>query len=280
MISIIVTAYNVASTIVNTIQSILNQTYKNFELIIVEDCSTDNTLDLIKSFKDKRIKLIQQPENCGAGLSRRVGVLNSSGEYTIFVDGDDTIEKDCLEIMYKSAKETNSDITSCGVRVFDDRKELIYKGECGIYKDLDKFTHTEYFFSLYLNNKLIKRHLWEKVTYSSLRFIEDTPTAFRLFYYANQISYIDYIGYNYFQNSNSLCHTATNTKYCIYLILSQIENAEFFKDKDIKYRFLGNKEKIVSSIGLFNLNNLTFKDISPYIKEYNKIIEYVNNINI
>ena len=140
MISVIVTAYNVASTIVNTIQSILNQTYKNFELIIVEDCSTDNTLDLIKSFKDKRIKLIQQPENCGAGLSRRVGVLNSSGEYTIFIDGDDTIEKDCLEIMYKSAKETNSDITSCGVRVFDDRKELIYKCECGIYKDLDKFT--------------------------------------------------------------------------------------------------------------------------------------------
>ena len=63
MISIIVTAYNVASTIVNTIQSILNQTYKNFELIIVEDCSTDNTLDLIKSFKDKDTELIFEGKN-------------------------------------------------------------------------------------------------------------------------------------------------------------------------------------------------------------------------
>lgn len=280
MISVIVTAYNVSSTITNTIQSILNQTYKDIELIIVEDCSTDNTLDTIKSFNDKRIKLIQQPKNCGAGLSRRVGVLNSKGEYTIFVDGDDYIETDCLERMYKSAEETNSDITSCGLRVFDNTREAIYKCECRIYKDLDKFTNTEDSFFLYLNNKLIKSHLWEKVTYSSLRFIEDIPTAFKLLYFANQVYYMDYVGYNYFQNPSSLCHTASEAKYCIYMILSQIEIAEFFKDKDKKYHFLGNEEKVVSSIGLLKLNNLTFKDISPYINEYNQIIEYLNNIKI
>lgn len=276
MISVIVTAYNVSNTIAATIQSILNQTYQDFELIIVEDCSLDNTLEVIQSIKDNRINIVQHTQNLGAGLARRTGVLNSKGEYTIFVDGDDTLDEDCLKMLYDAAIETNSDIVSCGVRAISDDKCVVFKSEAKAYTDLEKFDCNEDFTLMFLNNKLINHKLWDKVVYSSLRYIEDTPTAFRLFYYANQVLYIDYVGYNYIQNKNGLCHTASNVKSYIFTTLSQIENAIFFKDKEDKYKYLGNRNKVKACLRLFKLDNISFKDISPYINEYNQIVEYLN----
>lgn len=82
-------SYNTASYIGRSIQSVLDQTYPNWELIIVDDCSTDNTLEVIRSFQDDRIRLFQNPENSGAAVSRNRALREAKGRYIAFLDSDD-----------------------------------------------------------------------------------------------------------------------------------------------------------------------------------------------
>ena len=95
-VSVITTVWNVAEWIEKNIQAFLNQTLKDSELILVNDCSPDNSLEIISKYNDPRIKVINNPENLGPGVSRQIGLDNSIGEFTIFVDGDDWLEPDCL----------------------------------------------------------------------------------------------------------------------------------------------------------------------------------------
>ena len=88
--SFILCVFNGEKTINNCINSILNQTYSDFELIIINDGSLDNTLNIINLIKDNRIKLVNQ-KNHGLSYSRNVGIKNSKGKYILFVDSDDTI---------------------------------------------------------------------------------------------------------------------------------------------------------------------------------------------
>ena len=96
-VSVIVPVYNVGKYLEECLNSIINQTYKNIEMVIVNDGSTDNSLDIIEKFKNKdnRIKLINQI-NKGVSVARNIGLLNSTGNYIFFVDPDDYIEIDCI----------------------------------------------------------------------------------------------------------------------------------------------------------------------------------------
>ena len=85
-ISIIITAYNVKDYIEKAIESAINQTYKDIEIIVVNDCSTDNTKQLIEKYD---VKLINNKENVGAGLSRRIGIKYATGDYILLLDADD-----------------------------------------------------------------------------------------------------------------------------------------------------------------------------------------------
>ncbi len=89
LVSIIMPSYNTANYIAHSIQSVLNQTYQKWELLIIDDCSTDNTYDVIKSFQDKRIKLFQNKKNCGAAISRNKGLKEANGKWIAFLDSDD-----------------------------------------------------------------------------------------------------------------------------------------------------------------------------------------------
>ena len=89
LVSIIMPAYNCEKYIKNSIESVLNQTYENWELIIVDDCSTDNTVGVIKEFNDKRIKLFQNKANSGAAFSRNWALREARGKWIAFLDADD-----------------------------------------------------------------------------------------------------------------------------------------------------------------------------------------------
>lgn len=99
LVSIIVPVYNAEKFIKDTITNILEQTYQNFELIIINDCSKDNSKKIIKEYekKDKRIKLIENKKNSGAANSRNNGIKNANGRYICFLDADDKWDKDKLE---------------------------------------------------------------------------------------------------------------------------------------------------------------------------------------
>lgn len=115
MISIITTVYNVEEYLTECLTSILKQTFNDFELIIVNDCSTDNSLKIINEFrdKDKRIKLINNENNIGCGMSRYLALKEAKGDYISFIDGDDYIDETFLEKLYEAVIKNNADISCC-----------------------------------------------------------------------------------------------------------------------------------------------------------------------
>jgi glycosyltransferase involved in cell wall biosynthesis len=124
--------YNKVKLISETIDSVLNQTYNNWELIIVDDCSIDGSQQLIKStYKDARVLLIEQSENRGANYCRNIGLKQSRGQYLMFLDADDVLANNCLEKRLKTANQYSSSnllIFSMGVflkKVGDDSRTWI-----------------------------------------------------------------------------------------------------------------------------------------------------------
>lgn len=99
LVSIITPAYNAADYIAETIESVLAQTYKNWEMLIVNDCSKDNTSEIVQSYaaKDKRIKLINLKQNSGAAVARNTAIQNAKGRYIAFLDSDDLWKKEKLQ---------------------------------------------------------------------------------------------------------------------------------------------------------------------------------------
>lgn len=237
-ISIIITAYNVGNFIERAVKSVLSQTYKNIEVFIVEDCSTDNTKDIIEQLakEDDRIKIIYHEENKGAGWGRRNGIEASTGDYFITVDGDDWLDEDFIESLVKKAEETGADVVSGGITC---NKEGGY-WEATCYGDVicegdDKVMKFWGEKIVFMNNKIIKRELGAKVPYCTRRFIEDTPTIIPILWYANKVAYVSNIGYHYRNNENSLTHQADAFKYALYRGLCALDLIDFFNinDKDI-----------------------------------------------
>ena len=115
LLSIIIPAYNIESYIGRCLDSLLNQTYEDLEIIVVDDGSTDNTLSIIKEYcnKDDRITVIHK-ENEGVSVARLTGMKKAKGEYVGFVDGDDIVEQDMFEFLMNNAKKYNADISHCG----------------------------------------------------------------------------------------------------------------------------------------------------------------------
>ena len=220
-VSLITTVYNVEEWLERNIQAFLKQTLKDSELILVNDCSPDTSKDIISKYNDSRIKVINNEVNVGAGVSRQIGVDNSCGEYTIFVDGDDWLEEDCLEQMYNCAIDNNSDIVSCNV---------IHHNEYGCVKYVQQgSTVIKEDFYNFINNKLIKREIWNKVKYSPLRLHEDIGTLHRCLSVSKKCININYAGYNYNLRPNSLTTSKDVVKSLLYSALAIIENLEWRK---------------------------------------------------
>ena len=97
LVSIIMPSCNTANFIAESIQSVINQTYKNWELLIVDDCSTDNTDEVVASFKDKRIRYFKNKKNSGAALTRNKAMRKAQGEWIAFLDSDDLWMPEKLE---------------------------------------------------------------------------------------------------------------------------------------------------------------------------------------
>ncbi len=112
-ISIIIPVYNAESTLVRCINSVLNQTFTDFEVLIINDGSTDGSEKICRQFADGRIKYISK-ENGGASTARNLGMSKANGDYLCFVDCDDYIDNDMLSFMYEKIQKTNADIVMCG----------------------------------------------------------------------------------------------------------------------------------------------------------------------
>ena len=120
-VSVIIPVYNVEPYLEKCLDSLINQTLKDIEIICINDCSTDNSLNILEQFKnkDERIKLINLKENKGAAAARNEGLKIAKGEYLGFVDPDDYVDLNFYEELYKKAKQDDADIVKAKRKTYE-----------------------------------------------------------------------------------------------------------------------------------------------------------------
>lgn len=288
-VSIIITAYNVEKYIEKSIKSVFNQTYnKNIELIVVEDCSTDNTPKILEELKNSEtpipINIVQHKENLGAGMARRNGIKVATGDYVMLLDADDWINPDYIEHLVKRQEETDADIVGGGIAYYfeeDDHYEIKTYGT-HVSEGFQKFKDYQNGRIVFLNNKIVRRTMYDKVEYCDRRYVEDTPVIMKLLYYANKVAYINEAGYNYLQRSGSLCHESSRWKHQLFSALCCAELIEWFKDKPEPYNKLFGLPQFIGYLkAMASMKNINQSDYINYAKEYIECNNYlVNNIGI
>lgn len=209
-ITVIIPAYNVENYIQRCLDSVLNSTYQNIEVIAIDDGSTDNTgriLDLYQG--DPRVVVIHQ-ENQGLVAVREEGIRRAVGEYIGFVDGDDAVEPDMYERLLQNALVHNADISHCGLCVFwsEEVTEPHYGSGKILIQDstMAQIDLLEgHLFDASLCNKLYKKDLMrDSCLDKTLQSNEDLLRNFTLFRRASCVVFEDFCGYQYWSRKNSM----------------------------------------------------------------------------
>ena len=211
-LSIIVPVYNVKPYIDKCITSILDQSFKDFELILVDDGSTDGSGEMCDAFlkHDVQIKVIHQ-KNQGLSGARNTGIRIAKGKYLAFVDSDDWLEHDMLLKMIETAERQHADIVVCRGQLVEsngsisgyvgyDNQEIMSTKSATIEILKDEKMQS------FAWNKIYKRNLFDGIEFPIGRLFEDTATTYKLFYKSDKVVCIPYIGYNYRINPNSITH--------------------------------------------------------------------------
>ena len=235
-ISIIVPVYKVEKYIYRCVDSILKQSFENFELILVDDGSTDESkiiCDLYES-NDSRIKVIHK-ENGGLSDARNAGIDIAKGKYISFIDSDDYVEKDYIKSMYDAIKKDNSDISvSLHVIKYENGKtKFKFENQC------DKIVNAKQALEMMLYDdgldlsawgKLYKTVFFNNIKFPKGRIFEDAATTYKLMDKAEKISLVNQYLYNYMIRNNSISSGKFNEKK-MDLISSTKEMTDFVSQK-------------------------------------------------
>lgn len=210
LISIIIPVYNVEKYLKKCLDSVLEQTYKNLEIILVDDGSTDNSKTICDEYekKDKRIKLIHK-ENGGLSDARNAGINIAKGEYITFVDSDDYISKDYVEYMYKMIKENNVKLSICGIKAVWKNTKLNNEE---IHTKYMKLTAKETFGNLLFSEeieisayaKLYHKDLFKEIRFPKGKVYEDTAIIYKIIDLAKNVAYGDKKCYYYITRIGSI----------------------------------------------------------------------------
>ena len=209
-ISVIVAVYNTEKYLDRCIESLLNQTYKNMELVIVEDCSTDSSRKLLKKYKgNKNIKVFYNRENRGLSYSRNYGLKKSTGDFIGYIDSDDYVEPDYYEKLMSSIKDNKSDIAICDIKLVDEQTNKIQRCKC--YANFDVYSVVNNGFAASACNKLFKRKNIEKYPFAEGKVNEDIAVVIPTVIQAKKISYADTC-YFYVQRGGSIQNSKFSDK--------------------------------------------------------------------
>ena len=276
-ISIIVPVYNSSKYLNRCLDSLINQTYKNLEIIIVDDGSTDDSLDIIKKYSIKYGKLIKffTQKNSGQGKARNVGLKNATGDLIAFVDSDDSIELDMYEKMVSALVNHNACIAVC------DFKYIISNGNVRIDKGFlqksDNDLKNYIISSPGPCNKLIKKDIIKKSKFKFLEnhIFEDYASIPSLAIYCSNIVYLEEPLYNYYANDNSTMHTINFEKNLD--ILNASDNLyDIFKNRGKLGEYFDELEYVIVKNVLHSmffkfLTNKADKKYLDYLVDYCKL---------
>ncbi|WP_056469419.1 glycosyltransferase family 2 protein [Bacillus sp. FJAT-25509] len=254
-ISIIVAAYNVEHYIEKCLKSIIEQTYKHLEIIVVNDGSTDRTLEVIQriSETDKRIVIVNK-SNGGLSSARNAGLDLVTGNYVGFVDGDDYVATDMYEGLLEEMNKHECEIAMCAVlKVYNDFTEQdSLMDHLVVLKTAEALSALieEKYIKHYAVNKLYKATLFHDIRYPEGKLYEDIFTTYKLIACANQVVYSNKIGYYYIQREGSILRSKYNVRK-----LDCIEAFSEFKDYvDLDFPELS--RKLLWRLNLSKMNSL------------------------
>lgn len=215
LVSIIVPVYNVKPYLERCVNSLIGQSYKELEIILVDDGSTDGCGDLcdVLMTRDKRIRVIHQ-ENQGLSAARNTGIEAAHGEFFCFVDSDDYVNPEYVKYLYELCTGNEADIAICGHLI---TKKGDYFKPIDFSKPVDVYSREEIFDRFYTDmhgsiviawNKLYKRMCIGDIRYDVGMIHEDEATTFKFLYNAHKIAFGREVGYYYFDRSGSITGSA------------------------------------------------------------------------
>ena len=258
-LTVIVAAYNVEKYIEKCLESLLNQTYKNLEILVVNDGSTDNTKQIIEKYekKSENLKLLNK-ENGGLSSARNFGLQNTETEYVTFVDGDDYLELNTYEVIMKKVEEEKTDLGIFNFKKVYSQKIINSKLDEKVYiKNFLKYlfsksTETD----IVVWNKVFKADiiLKNQIYFENRAYFEDTGFIFRYLYFVEKVSLVEVPLYNYIQRENSI------TKKFNSIIISSCENTykiikEFYKKNNEYEKYKNEIEDMYLRMKIYTLNN-------------------------
>ena len=279
-ISIIVPIYNVEPYINRCLDSIINQTYTNLEIICINDGSIDNSLNILKEYqkKDKRIKIIDK-KNAGVSAARNDGIKKTTGEYITFVDSDDWLELDAIEVLYNALKKEKVDVVRGNYCINYSQEDNSTKRQGNLYNITDRklYTNDKDFGTSVINKLidgtipcyvvllLIKKEFLNNISFKeNIHYLEDTIFYHELMNKIKSIYFLDKVTYHYYDNKNSATKSSKN----YYRNIFNIIEANKYICNIIK------KSKFYEEYKIQNLNatHLTFVMEYFYIMHKNSII--------
>lgn len=274
-ISIVIPMYNSEKYIEKCLLSVKEQTYANYEIILIDDCSTDNTFEKANNLL-KRLNLegsvIKNPVNLGPGLSRNKGIEQSHGKYLLFIDSDDYISNNCLEILYNEIINKSSDIIFCDYyKVWENGK----KQKCQDLNIEEGYVDNFLYASLCndgVTRKLINKNLFinNQISFPNWNNGEDIYVAILLALNSDGIYYTKKCLYNYYQRSDSTSNAG-------------IKNPDFYKNIFMLFESEYNK-RMFSKKYLYNrlISDLFYNNVLVMLKTKRKAKDirlYLNDIN-
>lgn len=235
-VTIISGVYNAEKYLKKCLDSIINQSYQNFEVILIVNASKDKSKEIVQQYEKKypeKIRAFYTEEKLGAGGSRKFGLSKATGEYICFVDCDDVLEKNSIQKMIHTAeKEQNCDLIICDFQKFNNDGKILYKRK---FKNEKKalIQSVAPWAKLYRKDFLEKK----KLTFQNVPFGEDILFTTDLYLANPKVFLCHYIGYSWRENLQSTSHTELRG-----FPLETVEKAkEYFKYLDKKYSYCSQK---------------------------------------
>ena len=282
LISIIIPVYKVEKYLEKCIQSVINQTYENLQIILVDDGSPDNCGKICDEYakKDHRIEVIHK-SNGGLSDARNKGLEIAKGEYIGFVDSDDYIEADMYEVLYNLLKQYNADVSICNFYTVSQGKISIKNADNGINEynriEILKEILLDKNIQSYAWNKLYKKELFDEIKYPIGKKYEDIGTTFYLLEKCNKVVVTGKSEYYYINRQDSIVNNVTESTITDYIELI-IQRYDYLEEnikelssynKDYLKRILKTAEKDIKS-----LNEVGDYTKKKYEELYNKVQKF------
>lgn len=276
-ISVIVPVYKVEPYLHRCVDSILNQTFQDFELILVDDGSPDNCGAICDEYaaQDSRIHVIHQ-ENGGLSAARNAGIdwafANSDSEWLGFVDSDDWIHLEFLERMLRAANQTNTSICACGLCHISDEADvpdIVFGAEDVEIREVEEFTCNEYNLSTNAPTKIYRKRLFQNHRYPLGKLHEDAFLTYLILFQEAELAYIPRPMYYYFQSPDSITRSKWNVKK-LDNIEAHKEQVRYFKEHNYMKAYDARTKYLAGHI-IYNLKILNQSEIENK-KKYQKLL--------